>query len=44
MQGPPWWVTYPLFLLALALIGFVTWWLLRRWMERTMERSFTSRP
>ena len=44
MQGPPWWVTYPLFLLALALIGFVTWWLLRRWMERTMGRSFPSSP
>ncbi|HET9252009.1 MAG TPA: magnesium transporter CorA family protein [Candidatus Eisenbacteria bacterium] len=44
MHGPPWWVTYPAFLLVLALIGFVTWWLLRRWMERTMGRSFPPNP
>jgi len=44
MQGPPWWVTYPLFVLALACIGFVTWWVLRRWMVRTMGRSFPTRP
>jgi magnesium transporter len=44
MHGPPWWVAYPLFLLALALIGFVTWSMLRRWMARTMGRSFRSRP
>ena len=44
MQGPPWWVVYPLFLLALALIGFATFWMLRRWMARTMGRSFRSRP
>lgn len=44
MHGPPWWVTYPLFVLALACIGFVTWSVLRRWMVRTMGRSFPTRP
>ena len=38
-EGPPWWVTYPLFLAGLAIIGIATWWLLRRWMDRTMGRS-----
>ncbi len=36
MLGPPWWITYPLFMFALAIIGLVTWALLRRWMNRAM--------
>ena len=37
MHGPPWWVTYPLFLPCLTLVGLVVWQVLRRWMERTMK-------
>ena len=37
MHGPPWWVTYPLFLVGLTLVGLVVWQVLRRWMERTMS-------
>lgn len=38
MHGPPWWVTYPLFLAGLAFIGSVTYGVIRRWMDRTMGR------
>lgn len=43
MHGPPWYVSYPFFLVGLAIVGFLTWWLLRRWMDRTMGRSLTPR-
>jgi magnesium transporter len=38
-EGIPWWVAYPLFVLGLAGIGFVTWRVLGEWMERSMMRS-----
>jgi magnesium transporter len=38
-RGIPWWVAYPLFMLGLAAIGFVTWRVLGRWMDRSMTRS-----
>jgi magnesium transporter len=38
MTAPlPWWVSYPLFLLGLTGIGFVTWRVLGRWMDRSMS-------
>jgi magnesium transporter len=37
------WVSYPLFLLGLTLIGFVTWRVLSRWMDRSMGQP-ASRP
>lgn len=39
MQGPPWWVAYPLFMVGLTIIGLFTWLVLRRWMDRTMGQS-----
>jgi magnesium transporter len=39
MHGPPWWITYPLFILGLAIIGSLTWRALRRWMDRTMGQT-----
>ncbi len=38
-QGIPWWVSFPLFLLGLAVIGFVTWRVLGRWMDRSMGQT-----
>lgn len=38
-EGIAWWAAYPLFLLGLAVIGFVTWRVLGRWMDRSMARS-----
>lgn len=39
MHSYPWWVAYPLFMVGLAIIGLVTWRVLRRWMDRTMGQS-----
>jgi magnesium transporter len=41
MNGPPWWVAYPLFVGGLASVGAVLWRVLRRWMERTMGHTGT---
>jgi len=38
-EGIPWWVSFPLFLLGLAVIGFVTWRVLGRWMDRSMGQT-----
>ena len=35
-SGIPWWISYPVFLAALAGIAFATWLGLRRWLDRTL--------
>jgi magnesium transporter len=37
-EGVPWWISYPLFILALAAIGLGTRRVLERWMTRSMRR------
>jgi len=39
--GIPWWLSYPLFLLGLTLIGLGTWRVLGRWMDRSMGHRRT---
>ncbi len=34
-----WWVAYPMFLLGLVAIGFVTWRVLGSWMDRSMHQQ-----
>jgi magnesium transporter len=43
-SGLPWWVSYPLFLFGLACVGFVTWRVLGRWMDRSMGQGQPRRP
>jgi len=38
-RGVPWWISFPLFLIALATIGLGTWYVLRRWLDRQLGRS-----
>jgi magnesium transporter len=35
-RGLPRWISYPLFMVGLAAIGFVTWRVIARWMDRSM--------
>ena len=42
-SGIPWWVAYPMFLLFLALCGFVTWRVLGSWMDRSMGQQGPTR-
>lgn len=35
-RGVPWWISYPVFLLALCGMGFATWLGLRRWLDRNL--------
>lgn len=42
-QRLPWWLSYPLFLLAMGAIGLATWWGLRVWMDRTYGAGGGSR-
>ncbi|MCC6950881.1 MAG: magnesium transporter CorA family protein [Phycisphaerales bacterium] len=37
----PWWISYPAFLLGLTVIGFLTWRVLGRWMDRSMGHHGT---
>jgi magnesium transporter len=38
----PWWISYPLFFVALCGIGFVVWFGLRRWLDRKLGVSSTT--
>lgn len=42
--GVPWYISYPGFVLGLGIIGFVTWQVLGRWMDRSMGNSESTRP
>ena len=37
-KGIPWWIAYPLFMLVLTAIGFATWRVLERWIDRSLKR------
>ncbi len=38
-EGVPWWIAYPLFVLGLVVIGFITWRVLGGWIDRAMGRQ-----
>jgi magnesium transporter len=39
IHGWPWWYTYPLFLLGLTVVGILTWYIVSRWIIRSISRS-----